>query len=127
MGGGVLANFALEPFLPSYFDDSQGGAYAHAPSSNPLLPFEFGFYSQSPASDATFINESQSVADIFLQTAINAGQDVGNSKQIRYPNYVLDTTPLSQLYGDNLSRLRTIRAAWDPANVMGLAGGFKLI
>lgn len=31
------------------------------------------------------------------------------------------------MYGNNVARLQQIRAAWDPQNVMTLAGGFKLV
>jgi len=34
-------------------------------------------------------------------------------------------TPLGSIYGENVSRLKAIKAAVDPTNIMGLAGGFK--
>jgi hypothetical protein len=40
-------------------------------------------------------------------------------------NYALFGTPLEYMYGGNLERLREIRAAIDPKDVMGLAGGWK--
>ena len=43
-----------------------------------------------------------------------------------YHNYAIFDTPVSRIYGDNLSRLRSIKAKVDPSNVMGLAGGFKI-
>ena len=42
-----------------------------------------------------------------------------------YVNYALYGTPLKDIYGGNVERLRTIRAAIDPDGVMGLAGGRK--
>jgi len=42
-----------------------------------------------------------------------------------YGNYVDANTPLVDIYGDNLPRLRALKAKIDPHNVMGLAGGFK--
>jgi len=41
-----------------------------------------------------------------------------------YGNYVNART-LVDIYGENLSRLRALRAEVDPENVMGLTGGFK--
>ena len=54
--------------------------------------------------------------------------DVGHNvvDPIIYPNYAIFDTPLVDLYGTNLPRLQTIKAAVDPQNVMGLTGGFKL-
>ncbi|KAH9168083.1 hypothetical protein EDB89DRAFT_1994255 [Lactarius sanguifluus] len=42
------------------------------------------------------------------------------------PNYALFDTPLEDIYGANLPRLRAIKQAVDPKDVMCLAGGFKL-
>jgi hypothetical protein len=43
----------------------------------------------------------------------------------KYVNYALFGTPLEDMYGGNVERLRKIRAAMDPEDVMGLAGGWK--
>ena len=42
-----------------------------------------------------------------------------------YGNYASARTPLVDIYGDNLPRLRALKTKIDPKNVMGLAGGFK--
>lgn len=57
------------------------------------------------------------------QLAIAGGQDIANASS--YGNYAIFDTPLSSIYGDNVARLQAIKAAVDPTNVMGLAGGFK--
>jgi len=44
-----------------------------------------------------------------------------------YGNYVDANTPLIDIYGDNLPKLRALKAKIDPKNVMGLAGGFKFL
>ena len=51
------------------------------------------------------------------------GQDLSGAAI--YPNYALFDTPLEEMYGENVARLRKIRAEIDPEDVMGLAGGFK--
>jgi len=43
----------------------------------------------------------------------------------RYPNYALYGTPLEQMYGKNVERLRKIKKKYDPFHVMELTGGFK--
>jgi hypothetical protein len=55
--------------------------------------------------------------------ALADGQNVSHAA--KYPNYALFGTPLEDIYGGNVKRLRKIRAAIDPEDVMGLAGGWK--
>ncbi len=55
--------------------------------------------------------------------ALADGQNVSHAAV--YVNYALFGTPLEDIYGQNVPRLRKIRAAVDPEDVMGLAGGFK--
>jgi hypothetical protein len=47
------------------------------------------------------------------------------SHAAKYVNYALFGTPLEDLYGENVDQLRKVRAAVDPEDVMGLAGGWK--
>ena len=42
-----------------------------------------------------------------------------------YGNYANSETPLAYIYGENLPRLRALKAKIDPDDVMGLTGGFK--
>jgi len=51
------------------------------------------------------------------------GQDLSHAAV--YVNAALFDTPLKEMYGANVPRLRKIRAEIDPEDVMGLAGGFK--
>jgi hypothetical protein len=122
---GAVLVCSIEPFLSTYLNNSQGGAYPHIASSTPVFPFPIQFSWALESDDEIFINEIESTRDALLQMVINQGQDVGGSKQILYPNYALSNTPLSQMYGDNVARLQNIRKAWDPENVMYLTGGFK--
>ena len=115
----------MEPFLSTYLDKSQGGAYPHFPSSTPLVPFFIGFCWRLATDDDTFITELKSTYDAVFRIALSDGQDIGGSKQIIYPNYASDDTPLSYIYGNNVAKLRRIRNAWDPNDVMCLTGGFK--
>lgn len=115
----------IEPYVSSYLNNSQGGAYPHPNSSTPLFPIQFQFSWLSPADDALFIDAIKSTQKAILQLALDEGQNVGGAKQILYPNYAIDNTPLRNLYGTNVAQLRKIRKAWDPRNVMYCAGGFK--
>jgi hypothetical protein len=62
---------------------------------------------------------------VLLNQAISEGQNVGGANQILYSNYALPNTPLSNLYGENVDRLISIKQEYDPQNVMGLTGGFR--
>ena len=55
--------------------------------------------------------------------ALADGQNVSGAA--KYVNYALFGTPLEDMYGGNVERLHKIRAAIDPEDVMGLAGGWK--
>ncbi|CAF1300243.1 unnamed protein product [Rotaria sordida] len=122
---GTIITIGIEPFLSTYFDKSQGGAYPHVPSSTPLLPIVIQFGWLLSEKDEYFINKTKSLAQSILAKAVAEGQDVANSKQIIYPNYALENTPLSMMYGNNVAQLISIRQSWDPENVMNRTGGFK--
>ena len=62
-------------------------------------------------------------ADSLRAAAQKDGQDVKHAAV--YSNYALFDTPLADMYGENVPRLRAIRQTIDPEDVMGLAGGFK--
>ena len=51
------------------------------------------------------------------------GQNV--SRAAEYVNYALFGTQLEDIYGGKLGRLREIKAAIDPKDVMDMAGGWK--
>ena len=57
------------------------------------------------------------------EVALADGQNVSHAAV--YMNYALFDTSLEDIYGQNVARVREIRAAIDPEDVMGLAGGFK--
>jgi len=56
--------------------------------------------------------------------ALADGQDVADAAI--YGNGALFGTPVEDIYGANVPRLREIRKRVDPMDVMSLAGGFKL-
>jgi hypothetical protein len=47
------------------------------------------------------------------------------SHAVKYASYALFDTPLEEIYGGNLERLRKTREAIGPEGVMGLAGRWK--
>ncbi|KAK4047235.1 hypothetical protein OIV83_005538 [Microbotryomycetes sp. JL201] len=120
----TFISYDVEPFVPSYFDNSKGGAYPHS-STRPLLPLNLYFAWTNPLEDNFWRNELKKSADLLLNIARQEGQAV--DPQIRYPNYALADTPLIELYGEeNLAQLKAIKRKYDPTRVMDLAGGFKI-
>lgn len=65
----------------------------------------------------------QSAAHL-TQVAVNEGQDIASAPL--YGNYAMFDTPLDRVFGDNLARLQALKAQYDPSNLMGLAGGWKV-
>jgi hypothetical protein len=65
----------------------------------------------------------RNISNTIRAVALADGQDVSDAAL--YPNYALFGTPLEDMYGENVERLRKIRAAIDPEDVMGLTGGWK--
>ncbi|CAF1153514.1 unnamed protein product [Rotaria sordida] len=83
---GAWFQITVEPFLPTYFDNSQGGAYPHVPSSTPLLPMNIQFAWALPSDDNVFIDGIKSVTKAIRQAALADCQDVGGSR-----NRIVDT------------------------------------
>lgn len=65
-----------------------------------------------------FVKET---TDRIRKAATDESIELGTS----YPNYAISDTPLVEIYGSNVGKLKKIKAKVDPDNVMGLAGGFK--
>ena len=73
--------------------------------------------------DDTMAFALRSISSTIRDVALADGQNVAHAA--KYPNYALFGTPLEDMYGGNVERLRKIRAAIDPEDVMGLTGGWK--
>jgi Berberine and berberine like len=59
-----------------------------------------------------------------IAAGIRDGQDLKNA--VRYPNYALFGTAVEEMYGEHVGRLQEIRKKYDPFDIMGLAGGWKI-
>jgi hypothetical protein len=73
--------------------------------------------------DDTMFDAVDASAKHMIQALTDDGQDIANVAV--YPNNAPPDTTLERMYGDNLPRLRAIKKAVDPDNVMGLTGGWK--
>jgi hypothetical protein len=77
----------------------------------------------NPSLDNTTAFVLRNFSETVKTVAIADGQNVSHAA--KYVNYALFGTPLEDIYGGNLERLREIRAAIDSKDVMGLTGGRK--
>ena len=103
---------------------SHGSDSAYPPDRSQVV-FPSGLLAQwSNASlDDTVAFVLRNVSDTIHSAALAEGQEV--SRAAKYPNYALFGTPLERMYGGNVEKLRKIRTAIDPDDVMGLTGGWK--
>ena len=89
------------------------------------MPLNLYFAWSLPASDDLFHDAVRQSASHLRNVAVTDGQSSVGGAAV-YPNYAIHDTPLEVMYGDNVHRLKSIKAAVDPDDVMGLAGGFRL-
>ena len=112
----------LEPFDKGLFSHGSGSAYP-PDRSRALFPAAISAQWLNASLDDTMAFALRNISDTIHAAALADGQDVSHAA--KYPNYALFGTPLKDMYGVNLVRLREIRAAVDPEDVMGLTGGWK--
>ncbi|KAH9842438.1 FAD dependent oxidoreductase [Rhodofomes roseus] len=119
---GLFVSYDIEPFLPTYL--SYGSDTAWPPSrATALLPLNIYYSWYYEESDARANEVMVQSAEYLTQFAVSQGQDVADVSL--YPNYAIWNTTVERIYGGNLARLQSIKAEYDPNNVMALAGGWK--
>lgn len=118
----MLISYSVEPFLPSLLSHSISPSAYPPDRSRGLLPFNLYFAWTNSHLDGAFHKAIRHSAASIKAKAVAEGQDVASAAL--YGNYATYDTPLSDIYGD-LRRLKMIKEAYDPFDLMGLAGGFK--
>jgi hypothetical protein len=112
----------LEPFDNSFF--SHGSDSAFPPDrSQPIFPSVTSLMWSNASLDDTMAFALRNFSESVRSVALKDGQNVSHAA--KYPNYALFDTPLEDMYGGNVERLRKIRAAIDLEDVMGLTGGWR--
>ena len=126
--GGSFFSYSVEPFLPSYLSYAKSPSAFPTPSArqpgkapSPILVY---FAWSNPQNDELFVAAVEESVNRLAVVAKAEGLLLNNPPAL-YGNYVNARTPLVRIYGDNLPKLRALKAKIDPHNVMGLAGGFK--
>ncbi|KAG2063990.1 FAD-binding domain-containing protein [Suillus decipiens] len=123
--GAVFLTYDLIPLLPSLYSHSK------TPAAFPSLrdPGQGHSFIEvlcgwlHPMDDKVMGQLTAESTAYMKQFVADAGQNVSNA--LLYPNAAPPDTPLVDMYGDALGRLRSIRSAVDPGDVMKLAGGWK--
>jgi len=115
-------NSGFEPFDKGLF--SHGSASAYPPDrSHAIFPTGLGLVWSDASLDDKMAFALRNISDTVRDVALADGQNVSHAA--KYPNYALFGTPLEDMYGGNVERLRKIRAAVDSEDVMDLTGGWK--
>ncbi|PCH35416.1 FAD dependent oxidoreductase [Wolfiporia cocos MD-104 SS10] len=119
-----LISYDIEPLLPTILDHGSPSAYPPTRAQR-FLPLNIYFSWTDASYDSDFYNAIVASQENITLAAMQEGQsEVGTAP--RYPNYAIYNTPISYLYGNSLSTMSQLKARYDPDNVMGLAGGWKI-
>jgi hypothetical protein len=112
----------LEPFDEDLFTFGSDSAYP-PDRSQALFPAFVTIQWTDPSIDDEMPFVVRNISDTIRDVALADGQNVAHAA--KYPNYATFGTPLEEMYGGNVERLRKIRASIDRDNVMDLTGGWR--
>lgn len=116
-------SYAAQPFLPTLLSHNLTPSAYPPGRAHGFFPIDLYFAWDSPQFDQVVYDAIRESAQRLQAHATDKGLSDANT--VVYPNYAIFDTPLAQVYGANLPRLRAIKERVDPGKVMGLAGGFK--
>ncbi|KAI5120527.1 hypothetical protein M0805_004535 [Coniferiporia weirii] len=119
---GTFVSYDVEPFLTSLFTHGSDSAYPPSRAQG-LFPVNLYYAWLLPSGDDYFLDAIRQSAATIQAAAVAEGQDVADAAL--YGNYAVVGTSIDRIYANNVDRLGSIKAQYDPSNVMGLAGGWK--
>ena len=119
----VTIVYSLEPFESDFLTHGHESAY---PPDRYLavLPSSIYFGWTDESADKNMADAMRISSATLVKTGIKDGQKLKHAAH--YTNYALFDTPVERIYGRHVKRLHEIRKKYDPEDVMGLAGGWKL-
>src|SRR6267154_3950958 len=118
----VTVTSTIETFDKGLFAHGSDSAYP-PDRSQAVFTSNLAVLWSNSSLDDTMAFALRKFAGTIRDVALEDGQNVSHAA--KYVNYALFGTPLEDMYGGNVERLRKIRAAIDPEDVMGLTGGWK--
>ncbi|THH04421.1 hypothetical protein EW145_g5531 [Phellinidium pouzarii] len=120
---GTFVSYDIEPFFASLFTHGSDSAYPPSRAQG-LFPLNIYYAWNVSSADDFFRDKIRQSATTIKAAAVAEGQDIADAAL--YSNYAVIGTSIDQIYGQNVDRLKRIKARYDPENVMGLAGGWKI-
>lgn len=120
---GKTADIGIWPFLPSMFDNSTPAAWPHK-KGQPNGPLHICFQWEGENNDTYWIGLMMQILQSIQKVAKLEG--CTNDELPSYCNFSLADTPVEDIYKNNLSQLKIIRTKYDPNDVMGRSGGFRI-
>lgn len=120
---GKTAVIDIWPFLPSMFDTSTSTAWPHE-KGRPNGPLLACFQWEGENNDSFWIGMMKQILQSIQKVAEAEG--CTNDKLPKYCNTSLADTPVQDIYKEHLPKLIAIRAKYDPNNMMGRTGGFRI-
>lgn len=123
MDKGGVVSYQIEPFDSTIFSHSNTPSAYPIDRSRPFNPTNIYFAWSSPSKDIEVAAAILQSTSTIRSAAIADGQNITDLGL--YGNYAIFETPIQDVYGANLPRLKSIQLEVDPNNVMSLAGGFK--
>lgn len=123
---GFRTAIAAEPFLPNMlFAPGPSVSSAYPPSRKyTFTPASIDFGWVLPSADDVMISSMKQAVRSFTDTARQLGQPVDEA--VPYPNYAYDDITAEKAFGAALPQLKQIKKKYDPSNIMGQAGGWKV-
>ncbi|KAI0260022.1 FAD-binding domain-containing protein [Gloeopeniophorella convolvens] len=119
----ALLAIGIEPFSHGMLTHGRPSAYPPN-RSQALFPTLINPLWTNSSLDGFVVDMLHNISGSLHAAALADKQNVSDAAA--YINYALFDTPVEDMYGANVPRLRAIKHTVDPNDVMGLAGGFKL-
>ena len=111
------------PFVHEMFDNSSPAAWPHK-KGQPIGPLVTYFLWDGKENDAFWIEQMRRALSAIEAKVYGAG--VAPTTPIYGNTTLVERTAVHEVYRQNLDSLRETRKKYDPYNVMGQAGGFRI-
>ncbi|KAF9002469.1 hypothetical protein BDQ17DRAFT_1425793 [Cyathus striatus] len=105
---GSFISYDVEPFLPTLYTHNTSPSAYPPNRSLGLLPFNIYYAWASSLFDDDFHDAAKQSASQILGAALAEGQS-GIANGPIYPNYAIFDTPLSDMYGNNVAQLHSLK------------------